>query len=169
RWESAVLEPDPVDALEPLPEGIRNARDVAPATQWADPDSWGRLRSGLDGGPQRLYRDALQRATAWLLETRPPLRALAAMLAAWRLDGRDEALELALAEVDALVDRPAFGHEACDTYGHNGDMGAMYQLTPLTWAYHALADELGEERRSAVREKIRLQGELFFEQAYHLG
>lgn len=164
RWQSAVLEPDPVDALEPLPDGIRHARDVPPAIGWADPAFWERLRAELDGA-LAMYRDALHRATEWVLESDPGLRALAAYLAAWRLGGHDEALERALAHVDALVARPCFGNEACDAYGHNGDMGAMYMLMPLTWAYHALAEQMGEERRKRVREKIRLQGELFFEQA----
>ena len=164
RWESAVLEPDPVDALEALPEGIRDAAEVAPATEWADPAFWERLREGL-GGTHALYRDALRCTADWVVETQPSLRALAPMLAAWWLEGREEALELALAQIDTLLDLPAFGNAAEDCYGHNGDMGAMYMLMPLTWAWHALADQMGEERRARVREKIRLQGELFFEQA----
>ncbi len=164
RWQSAVLEPDPVDRLDPLPADIRPGREVAPATEWADPDFWAHLRNGLDD-THAIYRDAHDCATAWVLEKDPGLRALAVYMAAWKLQGREEALEAALAHVDALVERECFGNEAPDAYGHNGDMGAMYMLMPLTWAYHALADEMGEGRRERVREKIRLQGELFFEQA----
>ncbi len=164
RWQAAVLEPDPEDSIEPPPEGIRDAARYAPAAQWADAGLWERLRQALDGS-HALYREPLERAMRWALRDGAGIRGLPALLAAWRIGGYEEALTPALEAVDDTLALPAFGNPHPEAYGHHGDMRAMYQLLNLAWAYHALRDELGEERRDRVREKMRVHGELFLEQA----
>lgn len=164
RWQSAVLEPDPVDTLEPLPEGILPAADNAPAAHWADPALWERLRGALDSS-HSFYRPALERVFEWVRTGEPGIRGFPALLATWRLDNDEAGLDAALKAVDDTVALPAFGNAACDCYGHNGDMGAMVQLLNLALAYHALRDHLGEERRGRLLEKLRVQGEIFLRQA----
>lgn len=163
RWQSAVVEPDPEDVIAPLPDGIATG-DRAPAARWADEDLWAALRAALEG-THALYREPIRAACEWAVREEVGIRGILALIAAWRLEGRPEALEQALAAVDATVALPAFGTPNPEAYGHNGDMGAMVQLLGLTWAYHALRAELGEERRAAVRAKLRLQGEIFLRQA----
>ena len=46
RWQSAVLEPDPEDVIEPLPEGILTGAH-SPAAQWADPAFWAEASSWM--------------------------------------------------------------------------------------------------------------------------
>ena len=162
RWQSAVLEPDPEDTIEPLPEGIGDPVACSPAARWADPALWEELREALNGS-HAIYREPLAQAVEWAMSGEVGLRALPVLLAAWRLADAPGALDKALAAVGRTLAMPAFSNPNPDGYSHNGDMGAMYEILGLAWAWHALGDELGDERRARVVGKLRTQGDIFFE------
>ena len=46
------------------------------------------------------------------------------------------------------------GNPKEDGYSHNGDMGAAWSLFALAWTWHALAGELGDERRTKLKAKL---------------
>jgi len=164
RWMSALLETDPEDRLAALPSGLKDA-SASPAAQWAKADFWESLRSWLtrDDTP---YRRALEGSFDWAMskDANAP-QDLIALLAAHRLRAREGALGRALKLMDSLIAQPTWGNPNPEGYSHNGDMGAMYCLRALAWAYHALADELGGERRERLLAKLRLQGGIFLDLA----
>ncbi|MCE5239011.1 hypothetical protein LLH23_11015 [bacterium] len=163
RWVSAVLEVEPEDAL--LPEVPRGRAYTPPAAAWARPEYWERLRAALDT-THALYREPLRRTFEWLSAHRGHgADDLLMWIAAWRLGAIPDALDEALATVDEIIGRPAWGNPNPEGYSHNGDMGAMSCLRALAWAYHALGDELGEERRARLLDKLRVHGQIFFELA----
>jgi hypothetical protein len=176
RWSSARLEPDPDDHLLPALPQMRDPAVASPAAQWADPAYWARMREALET-THRQYREPLQRAFDWILRPPPPHDSLqkrlgdhdglnvSVLVTAYGLTGRDDYLHAALALVDNHLDRPAWGNPDPEGYSHNGDMGAATTMLGLAWAYHALRDQLGDERRARLVEKLRDQGNKFVEQA----
>lgn len=161
RWASAVLEPDPDDRLEPLPPGIKDGTH-APAGKWGDPAFWQPIRDGLDGGDYALYSEPLRQAfDAVTAREGHGAEDILLLLAAHRIGQRDSALEMALAAVDAIIDKKAWGNPNPEGYSHNGDMGAAACLRALAWAYHAFGNDLGDERRRRLLSKLRRHGELF--------
>src|SRR5690606_30425314 len=85
------------------------------------------------------------------------------LLLAYRLDNRQEALEELICAVDELLALPHWGNPRDDGYSHNGDMHAAFPMRAMAWVYHGIGEELGEERRRKMREKLVLQGERFVE------
>ncbi|MEI8063904.1 MAG: hypothetical protein WCH84_07560, partial [Verrucomicrobiota bacterium] len=61
------------------------------------------------------------------------------------------------------IAKPHWGNPKEDGYSHDGDMGAGASLFALAWAWHALANELGDERRAKLKAKLALQGDRFFQ------
>jgi len=177
KWASAVLEVEPEDVLLPaVPRRVVRPRTAdcgcedapayaPPAAEWAKPEYWQRLKAALDT-THALYREPLRRTFAWLDEHRGHgADDLLMWIAAWRLEALPDALDEALATVDEIIARPAWANPNPEGYSHNGDMGAMTCLRALSWAWHALRDELGDERRERLLDKLRRHGQLFFELA----
>jgi len=165
RWNSALLEPDPADVLEPIAADLSDWPARCPAAAWGEESFWQQRREELDTSHAR-FRAPLSRAFDWVLaKEQPGADDFMLLLAAHHLEGRAHALERALETVDRFVALPHWGHQREDAYGHNGDMGASGILRPLAWAVHALRDQLGESRRERLLAKLALQGERFFENA----
>ncbi|HRU07256.1 MAG TPA: hypothetical protein P5137_15935, partial [Candidatus Brocadiia bacterium] len=161
-WEFAALEPDPEDVLEPLPPGIRGG-ETSPAAQLAGPDVWERLRRDM-GGRLAVYAEPVRRAAAWVMarDAHGP-DDIALLAAAARLGLAPEAMSKAVAAMDRLLAAPAWGNPNPEAYAHNGDMGAMAALRALAWAWRAMPEELGPERRARVLDRLRRQGDVFFD------
>ncbi len=176
RWASARLGPDPDDTLLPALPEMRHPAEASPAAQWADPEYWARLREALET-THRQYRQPLEEAFAWILRPSEGHDSLqkrlgdhdglhvSILVAAYGLTGNEDYLQAALALVDNHLDRAAWGNPDPEGYSHNGDMSAATSMLGLAWAYHALRDHLGEERRARLVEKLRDQGTKFVEQA----
>ena len=162
RWASAVLQPDPEDCLVPLPAGIKQGSD-GPASRWGESAFWQPIRDGLDGGDYALYSEPLRRAfDAVTARESHGAEDILLLLAAHHIGQREGTLDMALAAVDAVISQEAWGNPNPEGYSHNGDMGAATCLRALAWAYHAFGDELGEERRARLLDKLRRHGEMFF-------
>lgn len=161
RWQSALLEVDPEDQLAALPPTMGDYH-VAPAAAWAREDFWAAGRQAL-ATTHALYQGPLQCSFDWVLARpeRDPNDFLLLLMAHY-LGERAGALEGALNLVDKLVAQPHWGNRNPEGYGHDGDMGAMYCLRTLAWAWLALGPQMGAERQARVLEKLRLQGERFF-------
>lgn len=176
KWMSACLEPDPEDTILPrLPQ----KKGLLPAEQWADPAFWEGFKRNLQG-PLKGYRRSLKHAVKAILKgrddewqrdatgrvvsknvTTPDHMLL--LYAAWRMTGKPEALQSLLEWVDEWVEKPHWGGKGRpDSYGYNGDMGAMMPLRTLSWMIHLLRDELGSERRARMLDKLAYQGDAFF-------
>ncbi len=167
-WLDARLERDPVDHLEPVPEGLQPAAGNMPESKWNDDAYWDRKRRELDGD-LRLYAGAMTAAMDWAMQREEATdgRAVAALdipilYADWRLRGNQDALRRAISLLDDVVARENWGNQAPDGYGHNGDMGAALLFDVVSWAWHAMAGDMGKERHAAVRDKLLLQGKRFF-------
>ena len=65
--------------------------------------------------------------------------------------------------MDELLALPHWGNPREDGYSHNGDMHAAFPMRAMAWVYHGIGEELGEERRRKMRDKLVLQGERFVE------
>ncbi|MBI4023935.1 MAG: hypothetical protein HY360_03080 [Verrucomicrobia bacterium] len=182
RWLSAALEKDPDDAFDPRRFDLANWDKRCPAARWAAPEHWADMRRKLDT-THVIFREPLRKAFAWicgkvnensqaasppdtlgmkLTHSRIPTKDIILLLAMHGLEGRRDALDAALGVVDDAIVQPHWGNPREDGYGCDGDMGAVHMLWALTWAYHALRDHLGEDRRNRLREKLRLQGARFF-------
>lgn len=183
RWLSATLETDPEDRLLPALDGIATAERSAMAT-WGRADFWPGQRALL-AGSHAIFRQPLNEVFDWAIrhwtkklasqtiqaqrqdKAQPMVghdvqsHDIFVLLAAHELAGRAEAMDLALRALDVYVNLPHWGNPQPDSYGHDGDMFAADAFRNLAWAYHALRDHLGEERRSRLVEKLRRQGQRF--------
>lgn len=155
RWMSALLEVDPEDTMEPLTVDLEEWEKRALPSQFADQAYWDAMRERL-ATTHAVYAEPLRKGLGGSL----PMLA-----AAYRMEGRQQALGTALGAIDGLVARKTWGNPQEDGYSHNGDMGAAEPLLQLAIGYRAFYAELGEERRARMREKMRLQGEIFMELA----
>lgn len=176
QWVSARLEPDPDDTLLAELPPLRDPAEASPAAEWGDPAYWARMREAL-ATTHRQYQKPLEEAFAWILRPAEPHDSLqkrlgdhdglhvSILVAAYGLTGNEEYVQAALALVDNHLDRPAWGNPDPEGYSHNGDMGAATSMLGLAWAYHALRDHLGAERRARLVAKLRDQGTKFVEQA----
>lgn len=161
RWVSATLEADPEDCLQSI-AGVKDATH-APAARWLDPAYWQDLRAKLQT-THALYQQPLQRTFDWLMAREDHgAEDLVLLIAAHHVANREGAVEKALATVDRLVAMRYWGNPNPAGYSHNGDMNAMQCLRGLTWAYYGLRDELGDDRRARLLEKLRHQGRIFFD------
>lgn len=181
-WISAHLETDPEDSLQPLSWDREAWSHACPASRWAEPAFWQDLVSRLQGTHAR-YSEPLQRVYQWIRRKgitpkpggiggemdylRRPLHPedILPLLFLHHLEKDPAALPAALRAVDAAIALPHWGNPKEDGYSHDGDMGSMAMLRSLSWAWHALRDELGGERREALRAKLALQGQRFFDLA----
>ncbi|MHB9133109.1 MAG: hypothetical protein ACYDBB_18730 [Armatimonadota bacterium] len=165
HWQSAVLEVDPDDTLAPLKLNPDDWSTRCPAAQYADPAFWAVMREKL-ATTHAMYQEPLRRAFGWLRKrTEFKAHDLPLLQAAYYLDGWEDARDIAMQAIDQAIALPHWGNRREDGYGHNGDMGAMELLRVLAWAYHALGDKMGEERRVHLRDKLQLQGNRFVEMA----
>ena len=165
HWQSAWLEPDPEDRLEPLPPSLKPAPGNVPVAAWADETFWQAQRQKLST-THRMFREPLMRVFDHAMdEENRGGEILPALVAAHGLDGRAGAIVKALAIVDAMVAQPSWGNPDPDGYGHNGDMGAAAAFLSIARAYHMLGDHLGEQRRRRMLDKLRYQGDIFVDQA----
>ena len=157
-WLSAALECDPEDRLEPVPV----ITGQAPATQWADPGFWEKRRQEL-ATTHAMYREPLRRAFDLILkkDLYAPNNVLM-LTAAYRLENNPAYREKLFQVFDESIAKPHWGNPKEDGYSHNGDMGAAWSLFALAWAWHALAGELGDDRRAKLKAKLQLQGDRFF-------
>lgn len=159
-WLSARLEPDPEDVLRP---GLKPAQPPAAllAAQFGDPAFWDVQRRKL-GATHRVYQEPLTAALEWTMKNAYNADAIPLLVAAYRLEGKKEALEKALKLVDEAIQLPAWGRPAEDVYGHNGDIGGAAMLRNMAWAYHMLGSDLGTERKEKLLRKLAYQGETFW-------
>lgn len=176
EWISGCLEPDPEDTLlSRLPA----KQNPLPAERWADPAFWESFKGRLQGSLKN-YRSSLRCAVKAILKGRDDEWARDAtgrvlsknvttadhmllLYGAWRLTGKQDALKALLEWVDEWVEKPHWGGKGRpDSYGYNGDMGAMMPLRSLSWMIHVLRDELGPERRACLLKKLAYQGGAFF-------
>jgi hypothetical protein len=175
RWQAAQLEIDPEESFEPLP-ALKPAEGNVPAAKWRDAAFRDDLKSKL-AATHAMYSKPLAWLFAWLYgEQRQediPMDArwtgdnaydIPLLVASQFLGGRDDGIEKALAVIDGYIDMPTWGNVNPDGYSHNGDMTAMAPLRNLAEAYHSIGDAMGDERRGRLVEKLRLQGDVFFEQ-----
>ncbi|MHB9025845.1 MAG: hypothetical protein ACYC7E_17030 [Armatimonadota bacterium] len=181
RWLSATLGPDPEDTLDQRAFDLTGWEERAPAARWADPAYWAELREKL-ATSHALFRDPLRRTFQWIRRkggddyASPPrtwnmdrtrgnyhAEDILPLLAMYYLEGEEQAITIALHIVDEAIAAPHWGNPNEDGYGCDGDMGAAKTLRALSWAYHALRVHLGDERRERLREKLRLQGQRFFD------
>lgn len=162
-WLSAIIEPDPVDTLDPLPAMTGDARTL-PFAKWSDDTFWADCKRKLDT-THAVYREPMARVCEWATkQTEPWAELIAPLIAAHHLEGRAGALDRAIAIVDHWVSRPAWGREREDVYGHNGDIGGGATMRAMAWAYHSLAMHLGDERRKKLLDKLVYQGDAFLTQ-----
>ncbi|MDD5706247.1 MAG: hypothetical protein PHR35_09995 [Kiritimatiellae bacterium] len=165
-WTAARLEPDPEDRLEPLPPDLKPANVACPWIAWRDETFWRALRARMETDAAGMYREPLQHAMQWALD---PARAgdthavadLPLMLAAHRLEHAPGAMERMMRAIDTSVALPAWGNPLPEGYGHNGDMSASIHFLGLTQALHMLGEELDDDRRGRIHDKLRVQGALF--------
>lgn len=163
RWISARLEPDPEDRLEP--QALDMAPEKSAAAPWGNAVYWREMRLRLETTHRR-YEEPLRRAFDWVCGKswlRP--QDLSLLLAAWRLDGRQDALNQALRVVDETLALPHWGNPKEDGYSHDGDITPAWIMKEMSVVHAALAAELGTERRLRLEEKLRLQGGRFLRQA----
>ncbi|HEY3397434.1 MAG TPA: hypothetical protein VGM19_07185 [Armatimonadota bacterium] len=178
RWQSAVLESDPQDTLLPALPPLGDPATDSPAAQWSRPEYWARLRAAL-ADTHALYREPLRKACDWVLTAGQggddevlqnrlgdhDSLLICLLLAGHYLEDRPDMIAAALALVEEYVARESWGNPDPEGYAHDGDMGAGSAMLGLAWAYHALAAELGPERRARVLDKLRYHGQAFFELA----
>ncbi len=183
-WHAATLEVDPEDTLDSRQFELSDWGERCPAARWADPKYWADLKARLET-THVIYREPLERMYRWLAyKITPKAKEGAApgtwgfaspvpthqpddilpLLAEYRLTGREGALTEALAAIDAVIALPHWGNPQEGAYGCDGDMGASHFLRALSWAWHAMRDLLGDERRELLRAKLQLQGTRFFRQ-----
>ena len=183
RWLSTTLELDPDDTLETRSFDLKDWEKRCPAGRMADPAFWDDMRRRLSS-THAIYQEPLRRTFAWIekklsgtTDGNAPPKTLGfhlscknahpedilPLLAMYHLEDRKEVMPLILKAVDEAVAQPHWGNTREDGYGCDGDMGAALMFRPLAWAYHSLRDHLGDERRSRLREKLRLQGTRFFQ------
>jgi hypothetical protein len=181
-WLSAILENDPEDTLDPLSWTLKTWATHCPATAWANPEFWQVLSTKLTTTHGQ-YLTPMQSLFAWIRKKgiaeksegiggemdylRRPLHPedILPLMALHYLEKDPDAIPAALRAVDAAIALPHWGNPKEDAYSHNGDMGSMAMLRSLSWAWHALRDHLGAERREALRAKLALQGRRFFDLA----
>ena len=164
-WRSAKLELDPDDRLAPLPPGLRKPEDAAPLAAWSDPDFWTEQRQKLET-THAAYRELLEPLFEGLLaEERNWAGQVVYLVAAHGLMGAEEAIPRALEALDEKIELPHWGNPKEDGYSHDGDFIAVSVMLKLAWGLRMLWDHLGEERRERLIEKLRIQGERFFDLA----
>ncbi len=184
EWISARLEPDPEDEMDKRRLDLENWDGRCPASKWADKSFWDRLKDGL-ASTHAPYASALENIFRWTAERiNPPEgkkeapghwgfaspfgrsvhhpECILALLAEYRIRGRKGAMDEILASVDAATALPHWGNPREGAYGCDGDMAAASMLRDLSMAYHYLRDFIGDERRERLKEKLRLQGDRFF-------
>ncbi len=168
RWVSACLEPDPVDSLAEPPAGLLDAPGHVPVAAWRDPAYWDQQRLKLRGA-HAACRQPLDDTFDWVLgvaDTELQAMHLPMLIAAHKLNGRDGALEKALAVIDKTVVLSAWSNPNPEGYSHNGDINAALPLRSLAWAYHMLTDEeIQADRRQRLVAKLRYQASVFFDLA----
>lgn len=164
RWLGGLIERDPEDCLAPLPAGIRDGH-ASPAARMGSAGFWEALRERLRGASS-CYREPLDRAAAYLMarESCGPDEFLA-LVALERLGVAPGAMAKALAVIEDLLGRRAWGNPDPASYMHNGDMAVMSALRAFAWAWHAIPDELGADRHSQVLARLCRQGDLFLDLA----
>lgn len=160
-WISAVLEHDPEDIIEPLPQSIASV-DALPVARWAssDPTSsafWIEQRKKLQT-THAMYAEALNRAFDWARESSWMLESLPVLVAAHHLGGRSGAIEQAMKIVNTQLAKPAWGREREDVYGHNGDIGGGAAFRIMAWAYHMLGPQMDDALRRRFLDKLEYQG-----------
>jgi hypothetical protein len=162
-WTLALLEVDPEDAIAEAPEWPADWFDRCPAADWRQPHFWQRIKANLDGSQQH-YAEPLRAAFGWLDDpaNRTP-QSLPLQIAKYALSGDPSALRDAIETIDRVLELKHLGNPRPDGNGHDGDMGAMYSIWSLTYVYHALHGELGEERRRRMIDKLTVQGRRFFD------
>ena len=160
-WLSATLERDPEDRLVAVPK----ITGRCPAVAWVERGFWEQRRQEL-ATTHAMYREPLRRAFAWILEKAACYPNHVLMLtAAYRLENNPAYREKLFKVLDESIAQPHWGNPKEDGYSHDGDMGAGASLFALAWAWHALANELGDERRAKLKAKLALQGDRFFQLA----
>jgi hypothetical protein len=175
RWQAAQLEVDPEESFEPLPD-LKSAEGNVPAAKWRDANFWLDLKDKLTT-THAMYNEPLERMFAWLYgpgrQEEIPMDArwtgdnaydIPLFVASQFLAGRNDGIDLALKCIDEYIGMPTWGNRNPDGYSHNGDMTAMAPLRNLAAGYHIIGDAMGDERRARLVEKLRLQGDVFFEQ-----
>ena len=170
KWLSAQLDPDPVDQLRPVPRALRPGPGDA-VTAWGVPGFWDEQRTRLAYAPPAVP-DSLTHALDWSLSRTPGEDPRAAnrldiplLAAAWGLSANADARDCAVSLVDEAVRLEHWGNPRPDGYGHNGDMGAALVMRAMAWAVQMLREELGEELRTRLLDKLRLQGDRFIDLA----
>ncbi len=172
EWLSCTLRPDPVDRLEPLSFDPPLAMQSLTIRRWRDEPWWQARREALEkGGYTPLFRQTVEHGLKLLAlsERSSEPCAMTLLIADWRLFGNELARDKALELLDQLVALPGWGRPwgepTEDTYGWDGDLGAVEQMTACIQAYFGLADELDAARRERVLEKMRYQGGRFLTMA----
>lgn len=158
RWMSPRLEPDPEDELlADAPSGADNSRYGR--EYWAE-------KKALLETTHVHYREPLSRAFEAVLSIEEPEpNEWLILLAAYFLRENQEALHKLLAAVDQYLAKPAWNNPLEDGFGHDGDMGAAFALRGFALALLSLGDELGDERRRQMQDKVVLQGRRFLNKA----
>lgn len=160
-WISALLEADPEDRIGEAPEAPGDWPDRCPAAAWRNPGFREELSAKLRHS-HRMYAEPLQEAFAWVARSRSP-QSLPLLIAKCALESDPADFEVVLDIVDEALASEHWGNPRPDGYGHDGDMGAMYTMWGLTYAYHALPERLGDERRTRMLDKLTIQGKRFFD------
>ncbi|MCX5661623.1 MAG: hypothetical protein NTW19_18250 [Planctomycetota bacterium] len=156
-WQSAILEADPEDTLEPATAAA--GPETLPVAQWVDAKFWAAQRAKL-ATTHAAYRKPLELVWDWALKADGTHAwQIAPLVAAHDLGGRAGAIEKALAIAKHWTDIPAWGRPREDVYGHNGDIGGADVFRCMAWAYHLLAPHMTAAERERMLKKIEYQGD----------
>ena len=167
-WVSAIFEPDPEDWIA-APMKATAGPEALPAAQWATADAqqsafWSQARKKL-ATTHAIYAKPLESVFDWAMNKAwGTAESLPALVAAHHLGGRSGSLDKAMHTVRELMNKPAWGREREDVYGHNGDIGGGSALRCMAWAYHMLAPQMTAEERAKLLAKLVYQGDAFITQ-----
>jgi hypothetical protein len=163
RWISARLEEDPEDTLLSEAEVQQYASSRPFVKRWSDEAFWEQKRQQLQT-THTLYQKPLRFTFDYVTTAEDPgPNTWIALVAAHRLEKRPGALEALQRDIDTYLAMPHWGNPREDGYSHDGDMHVAFPLRAFAWAYQVVGDELGEERRARMRDKLVLHGERFLE------
>ena len=166
RWASVKLERDPDDILIELPK-MTKSKDAFLFSRWNRKSFW-KVQKRLLNTSHSLYREPLKRGFDWFSDVQDDwyiYQHVIALIVAEKLDGREGSIEKVIEIIDKYIESPHWNNQSEAGYAHNGDKTAGIIFRVNAMAYHILKDELGEERRKKLLDKLTLQGNRFLTHA----
>lgn len=162
-WISSVLEVDPEDRIGPMPNIPKDWMERCPAGCWKKMSFWQDLKANMET-THKLYKKPLTQSFKWIEEEKnqEPIN-LPLIIARYFITGENKALIMAFNIIENALKQEHWGNQKPDGYGHDGDMNAMYTFRGLSLSYHYLYNEMDDNFKKRLVDKLKLQGKRFFD------